>query len=152
MPYNRRESHLGKKLIIDNFGTDDSPRGMGMYRITLQKMLILLRLVIVLSLAGYSLPTASAAMHGVWANPDIIQSDDHLEMATAEHAQGGHHSSPEDSQKLVKTDCCKGFCVSMAIVAVVDTVGGPRLASIRKFADDARANGELPPLNRPPNI
>ncbi|MCA1368353.1 hypothetical protein I6F15_13190 [Bradyrhizobium sp. BRP14] len=125
---------------------------MGMPRITLQKMLILLRLVIVMSLAGYSLPTASAAMHGAWANSDIVQFNDHHEMATPDHRHGDHHTSPEDSQKLVKTDCCKGFCVSMAIVTDADTVGGPRVASIREFVDDARTMGELPPLHRPPNI
>lgn len=127
---------------------------MGMPRITLQKMLILLRLVIVLSLAGYSLPTASAAMHGAWANPNLVQSDDHHEMATADHAHshGDHQSSVDDTQKLVKTECCKGFCVSMAIVTDAEAVGGPRIASIREFADDAQTLGELPPLHRPPNI
>ncbi|WEX78980.1 hypothetical protein PYH37_003950 [Sinorhizobium numidicum] len=125
---------------------------MGMPRITLQKMLILLRLVIVMSLAGYSLPTASAAMHGAWANPDIVASNDHHEMAPADHAHGDHQSSPDDAQKLVKQDCCKGFCVSMAIVNDADTAGGPRVASIREFADDAHTYGELPPLHRPPNI
>lgn len=124
-----------------------------MYRITLQKTLILIRLVIVVSLAGYSLPTASAAMHGAWSDVEVSGSSDHHEIASGEDAHGDHHhSSPDDAQKLAKTNCCKGFCVSMAMVAEADTVGGPRVASIREFVDDAQTTGELPPLHRPPNI
>ncbi|MCA1370339.1 hypothetical protein I6F15_23550 [Bradyrhizobium sp. BRP14] len=126
---------------------------MGMYRITLQKMLVLLRLAIVMSLTVYSLPTASAAMHGAWSNPEIAQSDNHhREMASGGHTHGDHKSSPEDAQKLVKQECCKGFCVSMAIVGEAEAVSGPRVASIRQFIDDARTTGELPALHRPPNI
>ncbi|MQW86116.1 hypothetical protein [Sinorhizobium saheli] len=126
---------------------------MGMFRITLQKMLVLLRLAIVMSLTVYSLPTASAAMHGAWSNPEIAQSDNHhLEMASGGHTHGDQKSSPDDAQKLAKTECCKGFCVSMAIVAESHPVGGLRIASIREFVDDARTTGELPPLHRPPNI
>lgn len=126
---------------------------MGMVRITLQKMLVLLRLAIVMSLTVYSLPTASAAMHGAWSNPEIAQSNDHHhEVAGGGHAHGDQKSSQDDAQKLVKTDCCKGFCVSMAIVAESNSVGGLRVASIREFVDDARTRGELPVLHRPPNI
>ncbi|NRP74685.1 hypothetical protein ILFOPFJJ_05607 [Ensifer psoraleae] len=126
---------------------------MGMVRITLQKMLVLLRLAIVMSLTVYSLPTAAAAMHGTWSNPEIAQSDNHHhEVASGGHTDGDQKSSPDGTQKLAKTDCCKGFCISMAIVAETDPVGGPRVASIREFIDDARTTGELPLLHRPPNI
>ncbi|RVI55244.1 hypothetical protein [Sinorhizobium meliloti] len=126
---------------------------MGMVRITLQKMLVLLRLAIVMSLTVYSLPTASATMHGAWSNPEVAQTDDrHPEIAGGAHTHGDQESSPDDSQKLVKTDCCKGFCVSMALVAESNTVGGLRVTSIREFVDDARTKGELPLLHRPPNI
>lgn len=125
---------------------------MGMFRITLQKMLVLLRLVIVMSLAGYSLPSASAAMHGSLPNAEIVQSGDHHEMASDQHSHGDHASSPEEAEKISKQECCKGFCASMAIVAHVDVVGGPRVAPIREFIDDAHVIGELPALHRPPNI
>lgn len=134
---------------------------MGMFRITLQKVLILFRLVIVVSLTGYSLPTATAAMHGALSDVEISRSGDHHaavsgdrhEVAGGNHAHGHHdHESHDDAQKLAKADCCKGFCVSMAIFANADTVGGPRVASIRAFVDDAQTRGELPPLHRPPNI
>lgn len=124
----------------------------GMYRITLQRMLILLRLVIVMSLAGYSLPAASATMHGSWSAPSIVQTDSHHAVANNTHTHGDHASSRDDVQKMAKQECCKGFCVSMAIVAGVHAVGGPHVASIREFADDAHALGELPALHRPPNI
>ena len=126
---------------------------MGMFRITLQKMLVLLRLAIVMSLTVYSLPTASAAMHGAWSGPEIAQSDDHHhDVVGGGHTHADQKSSQDDSQKLVKTDCCKGFCVSMALVAETSTVGGLRVTSIREFVDDARTKGELPLLHRPPNI
>lgn len=128
-----------------------------MYRIALQKVLVLLRLVIVVSLAGYSLPTASAAMHGSWSGSDLVQSHDYQ---TDQHASTsgdhshGEHASPHDdtAKKNVKQECCSNFCVSMAIVTATVAVGDPQVISIREFVDDARAPGELPPLHRPPNI
>jgi hypothetical protein len=125
---------------------------MGMYRITLAKMLILLRLVIIASLAGYSLPAASAAMHGSIATSSTVQSDDHHEMTSGDHVHGDESASPDDMQNIVKQECCKDFCVSFAIIAKADLVGGPVVTSIREFINDNRVVGELVPLHRPPNI
>lgn len=126
---------------------------MGMYRITLAKMLILLRLVIIALLAGYSLPAASAAMHGSIATSTTVQSDDHHDMTNGDHVHGDESASPDDMQKIAKTECCKDFCVSFAIIATADVDGGPVvMGSIRKFIDDNRVVGELVPLHRPPNI
>ncbi|WP_164821050.1 hypothetical protein [Sinorhizobium medicae] len=126
---------------------------MRMFQITLQKMLILARLAIVVSLTAYSLPAASASMHGGWSNTEIAQSGDHHdETKIGGHSHDDQKSSPDDAKKLVKTECCTGFCVSMAIVAQAGSDRRPRVASIRKFADDARPKGELPPLHRPPSI
>lgn len=124
-----------------------------MFRITLQRMLVLLRLAIVMSLTAYSLPTASAAMHGASSELEIARSGDHHhEMTIGGHSHGDQTSSPDDAKKLVKAECCTGFCVSMAIVAQTGSDRRPRVAAIRKFADDAGPKGELPPLHRPPNI
>ncbi|GEC32862.1 hypothetical protein GHK48_08325 [Sinorhizobium fredii] len=131
-----------------------------MYRITLQKMLVLLRLVTVMSLAGYSLPTASAAMHGSLSGSDMVhshdhqvQADDHHAEASGDHSHGDHASSQDDAaKKNLKQECCSSFCVGVAIVTATVAVGGPQTASIREFIDDARPLGELPPLHRPPNI
>ncbi|MEI2302218.1 hypothetical protein [Ensifer sp. MJa1] len=131
-----------------------------MYRITFSKMLVLLRTVIVMSLAGYSLPTASAAMHGSWSGSEVLQShdhqgqvDDHHEGASGHHSDGDHASSPDDAaRKIAKQECCGSFCVSMAIVTSSVPVGGQRVATIREFIDDAHIMGEFPSLHRPPNI
>lgn len=131
-----------------------------MQRITLSKMLILLRLVIVMSLAGYSLPTASAEMHGAWSSSDLVQSfdkaksDGHHHVAEGQrHVEGDHASSPDESQQLVQRECCKGFCTGMAIVTGTGSqVGCLRVAAIREYIDDAHVAGELPSLHRPPNI
>lgn len=125
---------------------------MGMYRITLAKMLVLLRLVIIASLAGYSLPAASAAMHGPMTTSTTVQSAGYHEVANGQHVHGDESASPDDAQKIAKPGCCKDFCVSFAIVATVDTVGGPVVTSIREFIDDNHVVGELVPLHRPPNI
>lgn len=125
---------------------------MGMYRITLAKMLVLLRLVIIASLAGYSLPAASAAMHGSIGTSTTVQSDDHHEMTNGDHVHGDESASPDDLQKIAKQECCKDFCVSFAIIATADLVGGPVVTSIREFINDNRVVGELVRLHRPPNI
>lgn len=131
-----------------------------MYRITFSKMLVLLRLVIIVSLAGYSLPTASAAMHASWSGSEASHShdhhgqvDDHHEATAGHHSDGDHASSPDDpAVKIAKQECCGSFCASMAIVASSVPVGGERLAIIREFIDDAHVMGEFPSLHRPPNI
>lgn len=116
-------------------------------------MLVLLRLVIIASLAGYSLPAASAAMHGAIGTSTSVQSDDHHEMTNGDHVHGDESASPDDMQKIAKQECCKDFCVSFAIVATPEVGGAPVVtASIRQFIDDNRVVGELVPLHRPPNI
>ncbi|MGQ3213778.1 MAG: hypothetical protein ACT6U0_13765 [Shinella sp.] len=126
---------------------------MGMYRITLAKMLVLLRLVIIASLAGYSLPAASAAMHGSIATSTTVPSDDHHEMTNGDHVHGDESAYPDDMQKIAKQECCKDFCLSFAIVATADVDVGPVVMdSLRKFINDNRVVGELVPLHRPPNI
>ncbi|WP_431028010.1 hypothetical protein [Rhizobium herbae] len=116
-------------------------------------MLVLLRLVIIASLAGYSLPTASAAMHGSMATSTTVQSDDHHEMTNGDHVHGDESASSDDTQKIAKQECCNDFCVSFAIIATPEVSGGPVVtASIREFIDDNRVVGELVPLHRPPNI
>ena len=121
-----------------------------MFRIALLKMLVLLRLVIIASLAGYSIPTASAAMHGSWSNVDVGQHQDHHATADAHQDHGDHHSTADSDQKLDKQECCNAFCVSLAIVIGTDVVGGPRLTVVREYVDDAQFKSEVLPLHRPP--
>jgi hypothetical protein len=129
---------------------------MGMFRITLQKLLILLRLVIVASLTAYSLPSASAAMHGSMAESEAAQSSS-LSQANplhgvAVHSHGDKKPSAGDDQKQAKQECCKSFCAGMAILSVAGCIGGVRVAPIREFVDDAATVGELRQLHRPPNV
>lgn len=101
---------------------------MGMLRITTQKLLILFRLVIFVSLAVYALPSSSAAMHSGWSKSEIAQSSDHHDMASGVHSHGDQDSSAEGDQKPAKQQCCKDFCAGMAILAATDAIGGPRVS------------------------
>ncbi|ACM40320.1 hypothetical protein RMS29_027200 (plasmid) [Agrobacterium rosae] len=125
-----------------------------MYRIICKQLLILIRLVIIVSLAGYSLSTAAAAMHGRASDAPMVMSES-MEYAGAQMSEHDHHdqvSADEDSSKVVKQECCKDFCVSIAIIANIDTWNGPVVSSIHAFMNDSDVIGELVPLHRPPNI
>jgi hypothetical protein len=125
-----------------------------MYRITCKKLLILIRLVIVVSLAGYSLSNATAAMHGDALNAPTVASEtmEHTDAHIGEHDHHGQVSTDDDASKVVDQDCCNDFCISFAIVATVDTLDGPVVSSTHMLIDDQRSFGEIPTLHRPPNI
>ncbi|MFJ6322093.1 hypothetical protein [Rhizobium sp. P44RR-XXIV] len=131
-----------------------------MYRIALSKMLFLVRLVIVVSLAGYNMSYASAAMHGTIV-PDLEKSvsspmqhgeHDVAQASDRGHAHSGAADSDDDDAKIVKQECCKDFCGGFGIMCDGHNVGGPVVTSVRQFVDDQRTFGELPTLDRPPNI
>lgn len=127
-------------------------------------MALLFRLVMILSLAGYSVSTVDAAMHPAEAggmqhdqsamidhgammdhggSTMMSDSHDHNDM-TAEHDSG--------AQKTAKPQCCGDFCLGMAVLISHDTTGRPVVNSIRSFLDDSKALGQTPLLHRPPNI
>ncbi|MBP2537173.1 MULTISPECIES: hypothetical protein [Agrobacterium] len=121
-------------------------------------MALLFRLVMILSLAGYSVSTVNAAMHPAEAggmqhdqsammdhggSAMMSDSHDHKDMA-AEHDSG--------TQKTAKPQCCGDFCLGMAVLISHDTTGRPVVNSIRSFLDDSKALGQTPLLHRPPNI
>lgn len=132
-----------------------------MYRITVSRLLVMMRLVIIVSLAGYSLSNASAAMHGS-SFPDLkaVVSDvmptheghDMTEAAHHDHSHGDVSHDDDGASKLVKQECCKDFCGGLGIICAGPDVGGPVVTSIRQFVDDRTTVGELPSLHRPPNI
>jgi hypothetical protein len=125
------------------------------YRIICSKLLVLIRLAIVVSLAGYSLSNATAAMHGpssVEAQLAASMPEGHHGSEMAAHDHHGDVSADVDSVKLAKQECCNDFCVSLAIIATSDTLAGPVVSSIHEFIDDRRSFGEVPALHRPPNI
>ncbi|WP_222352106.1 hypothetical protein [Rhizobium leguminosarum] len=133
-----------------------------MYRIVMSRLLVMMRLVIIVSLAGYSLSNASAAMHGssfpeaaVLSESDAMQhhdGHDMTKMAVHDHSQGDVSDYADGVSKPVKQECCKDFCGGLGIICEGQDVGGPVVTSIRQFIDDRTTLGELPPLHRPPNI
>lgn len=128
-----------------------------MYRIICRKLLVLIRLAIVVSLAGYSLSNATAAMHGGNASalPQTVSTlEDHHGSASAPHDNHGEVSADDDGEgvKLAKQECCNDFCISFAIVVSSETTGRPVVSSVREFLNDSHVVGELVPLHRPPNI
>lgn len=131
------------------------------YRIAQSAILVFVRLAIIVSLAGYTMSSANAAMHGS-AFPEIqkTMSDvtppsdgHHVEHASADdHRHGSASSDDEGAAKLVKKECCKDFCGGFAIMCDEPRLGGPVVSFIREFMNDQRSFGELPTLHRPPTI
>ncbi|KXF75238.1 hypothetical protein ATN84_20255 [Paramesorhizobium deserti] len=116
-------------------------------------MLVLLRLVIIMSLAGYTLPAASAAMHGLSVGPEHVHSDTHdHDMTSGEHAHEDKKLSSNEMPEAAQQKCCSDFCVGFAIMMPADTVSEPVISAIRQFADDDQAYLERSPFHRPPNI
>ncbi|MFK0166449.1 hypothetical protein [Rhizobium sp. NPDC090279] len=126
------------------------------YRIALSKLLLLVRLAIIVSLAGYTMSNANAAMHGS-AFPEpraekLVDHGDHHAMQA--DADNNHHDDASGlaKDKIGKQECCKDFCIGFGIICNGYDVGGFAVSSIRQFIDDRHALGEQPNLDRPPNI
>ncbi|MGG6892599.1 hypothetical protein [Rhizobium sp. BR 315] len=126
------------------------------YRIALSKLLLLVRLAIIVSLAGYTLSNANAAMHGsafpeVRAAGQMVHGD---HQAMQEQVADNHHDDASGlvKDKIAKQECCKDFCIGYGIICNGYDVGGFAVSSIRQFVDDQRALGEKPNFDRPPNI
>ncbi|MFK3691641.1 hypothetical protein ACI2J4_15385 [Agrobacterium tumefaciens] len=124
---------------------------------------LLFRLVMILSLAGYSVSTVNAAMHG----PDGVgmrhdQSGmmnhgklmDHAgsEMKKASHDHQNMADTDGDVKKTEKPQCCGDFCLGMAVLLSHSAIGTRVASTIRTFPDDDKALGQTPLLQRPPNI
>lgn len=125
-----------------------------MYRIMSKKLLVLVRLVIIVSLAGYSLSNATAAMHDAQeAQSSISALLQHSDGASA-HKHHGQMSSGHDEAgtKLIKQECCQDFCIGMAIIVSCNSMRGPVLSARHDVIDDRGLKGEMPSLHRPPNI
>lgn len=128
-----------------------------MYRIICGKLLILIRLVIIVSLAGYSLSNATAAMHGQsfgeMQQSPVSGSDHHAsDQGSHDHHGSAKGNQDETSGKLVKQECCGDYCVSMAVPIGHAAIGEPAMKTLRFFIDDSNAVGQTPVLHRPPNI
>ena len=158
MPHKRRELSVWKSRRLTTIKALAILEGMsGMYRITSKAMAVLFRLVMVLSLAGYSFSAVNAAMHPE-TSAQVLQieddhsshhGDDHDAMADADHHGDQHdHGSPEKS----KNSCCTDYCGVAAITCSGSSLGYPKVVSIREYIDDMDTVGQEPSLHRPPNI
>lgn len=131
--------------------------GMHLYRIICRRLLVLIRLVIIVSLAGYSLSNASAAMHGPGSaktQQSLLSGSGHHGSDLTSHDHHGGDVSGQDvgASKLVKQECCGDYCVSMAVPVSHIAIGGPTMETLRFYIDDSSAVGQTPLLHRPPNI
>lgn len=129
----------------------------GMFRITSKAMAMLFRLVMILSLAGYSFSAVNAAMHPESAPQASQMESDHSSHHGNDHsaaAQPDDHGDQHDhgSAEKTKNSCCKDYCGVAAITCAGSSLSHPRVVSIREFADDTNTFGEAPSLHRPPNI
>ena len=126
-------------------------------RIAFAKMLVLVRLAVVTSLALYTLPNATFAMHGAEASSAAVSlQDDHADHASMSasdhHDQGVSTDIAKHDQKQDKQNCCSDFCISLAIIADAPEFGSPRSDSVLNFMNDGFVFGQLSGLHRPPSI
>ena len=122
------------------------------------RIMVLIRLAVVVSLAGYTMPNANAAMHGS-AYPDASISieaghkgDAHSHAAKVFDADAGHHADGGDAGKTSKDNCCQDFCFSIALPSPCQTSVMARASTVFGALDDSRVHGTRPSLHRPPNI
>lgn len=140
-------------------------------RYLVSRMMVFFRLAVVVSLAGYTIPNANAAMHGS-AYSEVVaavapddQADTHRHTTAVEHADAGlhadvghhadagHHGDDGDLGKQVKKDCCQDFCFSIALPSSCESSVPPvRVSLVFTTFDDSRVHGTRPSLHRPPNI
>lgn len=128
-----------------------------MLRITSRVMMLIFRLAVVLSLAGYSMSAANAAMHPVMPDSaSFVEGDPsaHGVHAHPKMTDDGHHSehAAESDGDTADNSCCQDYCGVFAIDAPMPKLAHPVAASIRGFMNDLRTFGESPALHRPPNI
>ncbi|WP_117191576.1 hypothetical protein [Rhizobium terrae] len=137
-----------------------------MLRNLVSRIVVLLRLAVMVSLAGYTMPNAYAAMHGaIYSGIQVTSAADHhvdsrIQPADPDHtghstahAEADHHGDSGDGPaKQVKKDCCQDFCFSIALPSSWQSAGVVTLSSVLVFADDNRVHGTRPSLHRPPNI
>ena len=131
------------------------------FRIALHRMLVLFRLAVVASLALYTLPTASVAMHGdasatytSQARLSEHENFGHLnQIAEADHhAHEDQTTTSNDDGKSAKQDCCSDFCVSFAIMTEAPDVAIGAMSGFRTHLDETSVFGQLSSLHRPPSI
>ncbi|WP_290896322.1 hypothetical protein [Hoeflea sp.] len=126
-----------------------------MYRIICRKLLVLIRLAIIASLAGYSLSNAAAAKHSAPTadnQASLSQTMGHPVIQMALHDDHDDVSTDTDGSRPVKQECCSDVCASFTLVTFHDSSINPVVSAIREFVDEDFIFGEFPGLHRPPRI
>lgn len=124
-------------------------------RTTYLRLLIVLKLAVMLSLALLPYSTASgmthAATHG---SMQIEVSSDNPIQAATEHCPSldkGKVKPIQQDGKAGKKDCCKTFCAAVAVLADTGSSHPVVPRSIRNFGPQPQLTpGELDGLHRPP--
>lgn len=134
------------------------PEEMGnVVRIAFVKMLVLFRLAAVASLAFYTSPTATFAMHGESSSVVINVDDAHADHASVDvsfdhHDHGTSNDIAKKDQQQDKNNCCSDFCISLAIMADALEFDSPGRVTVRHFLNDGFVFGQMQSLHRPPSI
>lgn len=122
-----------------------------------QRMLVLFfRLVMIVSLAGYSTYAVETVMHADFGSgPLAVQmnnSESHHEqtmtLASTDDGMIHDHSGPEKT----KPSCCVDYCGVAALTCAGATITHPRSVHLVAMLDDKDVVGRLSQLHRPPSI
>jgi len=126
-----------------------------MYRIISRKLQVLIRLAIIVSLAGYALSNPVAATHlDTSADHQAGSSQLIVQLDVQMPSDDSHPDFSADTgdTHLVKQDCSYDFCAGFVLVTFQDDTRGPVVSAIREFVDEHGVIDELHGLHRPPSI
>ena len=126
-----------------------------MYRIICRKLLVLIRLAIIVSLAGYSLSNPAMAMHvGPLDNhqTSLSQTMDQVDASIMSDESARYFTTDSEDSTLALQECNDDFCAGFVLVTFQDDSGGPVVSVVREFIDENGVYRELHGLHRPPSI
>lgn len=120
---------------------------------------LFLRLVLVVALAGYMLPTVSFAMHGTVGasfatmTAQLAQTSSHThDLASGNHEHDDDDDVSEHHSDNAAQDCCTDFCLNLALVSEASEIHRNGTSPVLKSRDAARVVVEPISLNRPPQF
>ena len=125
----------------------------GIFRFASAAVALAFRLVILVSLAGYSLSTVNAAMHPEVPVEATQVEADHLMSHGSDHAAMADIDQHDHADsKSSKKSCCQDYCGVTAINCGSTTLTHPRVEPVHAFINDTHHVGLAPSLHLPPNI